>query len=69
MASNTKHLGLAVASMGIGLLLYAVSASATVTPIGGGRLISDWGKERVLVMGDSLGVGLGLILEDELMRK
>ena len=70
MATNTKQLGLAVASLGIGLLLYAVSASATVTSSGGGdRLITDWSKERVLVIGDSLGVGLGLILEDELIRK
>ena len=70
MTTNTKQLGLAVASLGIGLLLYAMSASATVTSSGGGdRLITDWSKERVLVIGDSLGVGLGLILEDELIRK
>jgi lysophospholipase L1-like esterase len=67
MDSKKKNLTLAAASIGIGLFLLTMSARATtVASTSDRRQITDWGKERVLVIGDSLGVGLGLVIEGRL---
>lgn len=69
METKKKNLLLAAASVGIGLFLFTMSAKATPVSVRDRRAITDWSKERVLVIGDSLGVGLGLVIKDKLKQR